>query len=125
MPTIVPEIFTPITAMIDVSVQSGNLDVGIYDEGNTRLWSAGTTAVAVAGTQTFTVAGITLNPGLYYLAMACDNVTASFFRFASATISRPIGSQQQATAFVLPSTSTPVIMTFNYHPVLSFHATTA
>jgi hypothetical protein len=89
---------------------SGNLDAGIYDRNRALLGHTGSTAQAGASAlQSAAISGgpITLNPGLYYLALACDNITSPLPR---ASLSIPLlqacGYQQMASAFPLPSTAT-------------------
>lgn len=108
----------PITVIrmgIHVGTQSGNCDVGIYDEKGNRIVSKGSTAVGAAGLQTFDMtasvsgtASPTLSPGTYFMAMNVDNVTAAFFRTSnSAALCRISGVQQQAVgAVTLPATAT-------------------
>ena len=92
------------------TVVSGNVDVGVYDSASTpnRLVSTGTTAQAtVSVLQEVNITNYTLSPGTYYLAIACDNVTATFWRTTQAAASLEVcGAAQQATAFVLPTTAT-------------------
>lgn len=69
---------------VRVQTQSGNLDLGIYSSDGTtatRLGSMGSTAVAAAGVQTCTLATpIVLSPGTdYYIALAVDNGTVTFY----------------------------------------------
>ncbi len=94
---------------IQVAVQSGNLDVGIYDSLGTRLVSKGSTAVAAAGIQVVDIADTTLTPGTYFMAMCCDNITASFRRWSTPDIQtlRCCGVQEQAVgAVTLPNPAT-------------------
>jgi hypothetical protein len=103
-------------AAVRVSVQSGNLDMGIYAENGKALVTKGSTAVGAAGLQTidFTTAislgaaSPLLMPGTYYFAMNCDNVTASFFRLGmSVALNRVCGIQKQSVgAIALPATAT-------------------
>jgi hypothetical protein len=93
---------------VDVSVQSGNLDLGIYSEKGARLVSMGSTAVAVAGLQVADIADTWLPAGTYFAAMNCDNITASFFGLSTlVTLARSGGLLQQAVgAVALPSPAT-------------------
>lgn len=95
---------------ISVSVQSGNLDVGLYASDGTnltRLGSSGSTACAAPGAQTITLGStITLVPGIdYYAAIAPDNATASFGRISGVAVpaSTNTKSMQKATSFPLPA----------------------
>lgn len=91
-----------------VSTQSGNLDLGIYDEAGNKIVSSGSTAVGVAGPQFVNITDTTLTPGHYNMAMACDNIIANFNRLslANADVNRLCGVKQMASAFPLPSTLT-------------------
>lgn len=87
---------------------SGNIDVGIYEHGGTRLVSSGSTAQAGASSiQEFNVTNTTLNPGLYYFAVAVSNTTATLEMWTpTAAISRSLGVMEETSAFPLPSTAT-------------------
>jgi len=92
-----------------VSTQSGNCDVGIYDELGNRLVSSGSTAVGVAGIQVIDIADTALTPGVYFLAMNVDNTTALFNSSSTPTglQLQTCGMQQQALGSVtLPSSAT-------------------
>lgn len=93
---------------IQVATQSGNVDVGIYNEEGARLVSAGSTLVGVAGLQTFDIADTWLTPGVYFFAMVVSNTTGAFLRVTPANNSaRAIGVQSQAIgSTVLPATAT-------------------
>lgn len=108
---------------VEVTVQSGNLDLGVYDESWARLVSSGSTAVAAAGLQLVDPADLVLKPGVYFLAMACDNGTAAFFRGTYDNAAMPaVGIMQQASAFPLPANATPALPANAYQPVI--HAVT-
>jgi hypothetical protein len=108
MPVYVQSPVTVTNMALIVSVQSGNLDVGIYSETGTRLVSSGSTAVGAAGLQVVDITNTTLATGVYYFAVCVDNTTASFNRSAAALL--PIwacGVQQEAVgAVTLPATAT-------------------
>lgn len=108
------------TMGIQVSTQSGNVDVGIYDAVGTRLVAAGTTSTGAAGLQTFNITDTRLNPGQYWIAMACDNTTAGFTRLAPATnVAQVTGVQQMASAMNLPATATFANPASAYAPVVT------
>lgn len=99
------------TMGVQVTTQSGNMDVGIYDEKGTRLVSMGSTAVAAAGLQVFNIADTWLTPGTYFMAINVDNTTAAFMAIASGSIpagvARTCGLQKQSVgAVALPSSAT-------------------
>lgn len=103
---------TPVTAFqlgwLNAATVSGNVDAGIYDRNGNRLVSAGSTAMSGSSAiQLVDTADTTLPPDLYYLAMACDNTTATFARasLSGAAAWRTSGVAQQASAFPLPSTA--------------------
>jgi hypothetical protein len=95
---------------------SGNVDVGIYDFAGNRLVSSGSTAQSGTSVgQVFDITDTVLTPGNYFLAMAVDNITATFFRVSPSTEQlRCNGVYQQASAFPLPSTATFATPTAGY-----------
>lgn len=105
---------------VQVTTQAGNIDMGIYDEKGNRIVSKGTTATAAAGLQVLDITDTLLLPGTYYMAMACDSATAAFARLNPTTaLSRIMGLQEMATAFVLPATATFANPAAGYFPNLS------
>lgn len=58
----------------------GNIDVGVYDSAGNRKYRTGSTgAGTTAAIQTVAPTAFTLvGPGLYYMAMTCDNVGGSY-----------------------------------------------
>lgn len=102
-----------------VTTQSGNYDLGIYDERGSKLVSFGGGAVPAAGLATQDITDTTLNPGTYYMAMSCDNTTAAFARGnVQLNLQRLAGVQEMATAYVLPATLTFTTPATNYFPIL-------
>jgi hypothetical protein len=102
-----------------VAVPSGNIDMGIFAIDGTRLVSSG--SVAVAGTNTIQVidfADTLLNPGYYYHAISVNNTVAAFYRAVAASVAmlQALGLQQEASAFPLPATATPVNPATDYVP---------
>lgn len=89
-------------------VQTGNYDVGIYDENGTRLVSSGSTALPT--TQNAVMVDITDTPltaGRYYLAHAISSGTSSqAVGNASIVTLRSYGNVTQASALPLPATMT-------------------
>lgn len=111
--------FTPFTVYSTITVTkmfvengsttSGNLDVGIYDAGGTKLVSSGTVAqTGASSTQEIDITDTTLRPGLYYLAFAADNGTGSYMRWGTSNTVNPrtFGVLSQASACPLPATAT-------------------
>lgn len=88
---------------------SGNVDVGLYDSQGNRLVSSGTTAqTTVSVVQPVDTTDVTLQPGVYYMAMAMDNTTGTTRKFTtgSTALCRAVGVYQQVSAFPLPSSAT-------------------
>lgn len=89
---------------------SGNVDCGIYDFTHTQLGHTGSTVQAGTSTVQSVAAGasFSIQPGLYYLALAMDNVTGTMFRSGTLGTLAPrvTGVAQQATAFPLPASAT-------------------
>jgi hypothetical protein len=124
IPTIIEVTCTAYAMSFEVVTQSGNCDVGIYDEMGNRLVSKGSTAVGAAGLQIITfAAGRVLKPGLYFRAMNVDNTTASFMRSGTAALwLRSHGVQVQAVgAVTLPNPATFAAVANAYMPSLSIH----
>lgn len=120
LPFTVPTSVTVTTIRISVVTQSGNLDVGIYDESRTKIVSLGSTAVGAVGSQVCNIADTVLAAGRYYFAMVCDNVTANFARGIS--FSDPLGRWQYKTAaFPLPAGPVTFDGFVNYAPVAVLH----
>lgn len=105
-------VFAPITIVkmfvINGGTASGNIDVGIYDRGGSRLVSSGSTAQSgTSAVQEFNITDTLLLPGLYYLACAMDNTTGTLDLWNPATaLARVMGVVEQTSAFALPSSAT-------------------
>ena len=110
LPFMVESAVTAYMMAIEVTVQSGNCDIGIYDVlGATRLVSTGSTAVGAVGIQTFDITDTLLLPGVYYAALNVDNITAAVARSTSVSALwlQSVGVQQQAVgAVTLPNPAT-------------------
>lgn len=121
MPVEVQSTCTAYQMCFEVGTQSGNLDVGIYDEQAKRLVSSGSTAVAAAGVQVVDITNTVLTPGVYFLAMSVDNTTATFRKAAIAPPQvQALGVQQQGLASVtLPDPATFANPLGTYVPLVS------
>lgn len=85
------------------TTSSGNIDVGIYSENGTKIWSAGSTAMGTANLfQLWTPTAFTLAPGRYYMAVGCSNTTGTF-RIQSVGEANRSGGLLVGTTFALPS----------------------
>lgn len=106
-----------------VATQSGNYDIGIYNERGDRLVSKTSTAVPAAGLAIVDIADTVLNPGLYFLALNIDNTTASVNRISpAAAICQSLGVQQQAVgAVTLPDPATFANPASAYIPLVVAH----
>lgn len=105
------------------TVVAGNIDLGIYTWGGTRLVSLG--ATAQAGTSVPQVANITdtaLSMGWYYMGLSCTSTTSTFFRTAGSNLMlQAHGVRQEAGAGSLPSTATFANPASAYLPVFGVH----
>jgi hypothetical protein len=97
-----------------VLIQSGNVDVGIYDATGTsgspgaRLSHSGSTACP-SNAAGLTIPSVTLTPGLYWLAIVFDNGTAAIDYYDEGFLHLLLTSNRynQSGAFPLPATATP------------------
>jgi len=122
MPFFVERVVTAVKMSIEVAVQAGNLDVGIYDENFARLVSSGSTAVGAVGLQVVDITDTVLTPGLYYMAMNCSTTSAGFFRLgpSSSVINTLTGHRMQDVgAIALPNPATPATPSSPYIPCLA------
>lgn len=108
-------------------VGNNNVDVGVYDNQNNQLWHSGSTLTSGASAvQSVTISGnLTLQSGIYYMAMAVNGTTD---KFIGATLSNAYqylgftldGFGAQSTAFPLPSTASLSAMTSGqFVPILA------
>lgn len=104
MPTTITKVFAENGASA-----ANNVDIGVYDEYGTRIFSTGSTARAGTTTaQVIDVTDITIGPGRFYMAIAQDNTTGSYLaNSGGSTINaKMFGIYEQTTAFPLPATAT-------------------
>lgn len=91
------------------TVTSSNVDVGIYSEDGTRLYSSGSTAMSGPSVPQFVTLStpLLLPPGRYYIAYVCDGTGARGWAITlGADPLRQMASFQQATALPLPASAT-------------------
>lgn len=108
VPFVVHQPFTVVKAFIEIGAASGNIDVGVYDDQKNLLVSDGGHAQAGANAiQTFDLTDTTLQPGVYYMAVAADNTTGTVFRFAFTNNlwAGAAGVLMQTSAYPLPATA--------------------
>lgn len=89
---------------------AGSVDLGIYSIDGAKLASTGSTAMSgsTAMQRISLSATVTLGPGMYYMAIACNGATTTL-NCKTATASyylKSVGIYEQTTAFPLPSTAT-------------------
>ena len=103
---------------------SGNIDMGIYSVDGRRLASKGSTAqsgTSAEQTLTFTTP-LSMSPGFYFMAIACDNTTATFFRRnTSSVLLKALGMYQATSVFALPATVTYATITTSYVPAFGVY----
>lgn len=114
-PFVLAQTFTPAAVFaFNGVVVSGNLDIGIYTEGFSRVWSSGSTAQAGTSTkQAIAYTGPALAPGRYFMAVVLDNATGTLMGLVPGTLLAAqlmsgLGYAAQAAAFALPATVVPV-----------------
>lgn len=110
VPVIIPVHVTVSQMLLSIGLQSGNFDVGIYDDQGNKIYSKGSTAVSTLTSNATSAVAITstmLKPGIYYLALSCDNTSATWMRVTANVngIMGAMGLLQQA-AFLLQSPAT-------------------
>lgn len=115
-PVSIPTPFTIARFMIaNGGNTTGNVDIGIYSIGGTRLLSTGSTARASgSAVQYIDVTNTVFQPGHYYLALVGSSTTGTYMRstFSSATRARLFGMlEEQLGATTLPSSMTAVAYT--------------
>ena len=108
------------------TIASGNFDVGIFD-GVSKVKLGSTGATAHTGTSVTQQAALTatlvLPRGFYFVGIAFDNGTARLFRrtLSAARYLPAAGILQEATAYTLPATATPVAPTSDYLPMYTVY----
>lgn len=98
---------------------SGNVDIGLYNADYTKIVSAGSTAQGTINVlQEVDIADVTLARGTYYIGMASDDATATFYRLTPSNllVAEAAGQLQQSSAFPLPSPAVPVATASVYVP---------
>lgn len=105
---------------------SGNIDIGIYDSGQNRLVSMGSTAQSgTSAIQTFDIADTLLEPGVYYMALSQSGTTGTFLSSAQIPLPdiRSFGILSQALGSVtLPDPATVAAIANAYIPLFGLTA---
>jgi hypothetical protein len=88
------------------SVVAGNIDIGVYSPGGTRLFSTGSTAQAGTSTMQYINLDAYLMPGSYYLAIAISSTSAMLSGGLPSNYVMKIGGWLQHSGFPLPASAT-------------------
>lgn len=111
-------LFVPIRVATSISVANifwingamvgtNHVDAGIYDSEGNQLGHIGSTLTSGASSAQSASLSLTLQRGIYYLAMVMDGTTDTVQQATSITqVPRAAGVYKQSTAFPLPSTAT-------------------
>jgi phage tail sheath gpL-like len=102
---------------VNGSVVSGNVDMGIYNQDGVLLLSTGSTAGS--GTSALQLVNVTdtpIGPGLVYMALAVDNITATIERTNTGSVLTVacVGLVQVASNFPLAANVTFAVITNDY-----------
>jgi hypothetical protein len=118
-------LYRPVTAysmfILNGTVVSGNMDLGIYAHTGHKIVATGSTAQAgTSNVQEISFASPTqLGPGYFFMAITVDNTTARVFR---RTIGGPeqeaAGGYQDSGEFPLPSVATFGSVSSSYIPLM-------
>lgn len=110
---------------VNGSAAANSFDIGIYSGDGTKIISTGSTAQSgTTVVQAVTITTTTLGPGQYYMALAMNGTTGTFFKTGSAVqILHTEGILNQATAFPLPATATFATASQIYTPLFGLATT--
>lgn len=125
VPVSIPTPFTIARFMVpNGSNITGNVDIGIYDIGGTRLLSTGSTLRASASAvQYIGVTDQVFQAGSYYLGLVGSSTTGTYLQaaIANATRARVVGVlEEQLGATTLPATMTGAAYTRTAIPQFGF-----
>lgn len=91
---------------------TGNYDIGIYNSAFARLVSSGSVAMSAAGHKTLSISNLKLSGGVpYWFGLALSSASGQVYRYAAAAASQCHMKFGLESAFPLPSTATPAVMT--------------
>lgn len=91
---------------------TGNYDIGIYNSSFARMVSSGSVAMSAAGHKTLAISDMRLSGGVpYWFGLALSSASGQVYRYATAAASQVVPKFGLESAFPLPSTATPTIMT--------------
>lgn len=131
-PTASKAIYIPFTVSVPTTIigggtyngsaVSGNFDVGIYDDQQNQLVHSGSTAQSgTSAWQVVTLTSTTLDPGIYYMALALDNTTGTVLGYTNTftSMNRAFGIYQQTSAFVLPNPAVFAVNATGFIPIVA------
>ncbi len=102
------------------TVISGNVDCGIYTADGVRIASTGSTAQTGTSTGQFvSVTPVSFGPGLYYLSLSVDNVTATIGGGTNGNLAlmKTVGLAEAASSFPLPANVTLATISNDFVPL--------
>lgn len=119
----IPVLVAQLFALIG-SITTGNVDVGIYSAGGTKIVSSGATAIGTANLpQLFNIADTQLGPGLYYFGVCLTSTSGSLFAGSTgvtAVTGKLYGLAEQTAVSSLPATFTLATWSRTILPVCGF-----
>lgn len=91
----------------NMTTATGNYDIGLYDDAGVAILRKGSTAKSTSAVEiVWDCTDTTIGKGIYYIALATDSATDTFYRFSvSAPYPAALGIWAEA-AFPLPATAT-------------------
>ncbi len=104
---------------------TGNMDIGIYTAGGSRIVSSGSFVTANGPNYVTLSPDIVLAPGSYYLALGASSNAGKFFSGGTTVTKQRAGGwlKQTASAFPLPATMSGVAVTEALAPMLGITQT--
>lgn len=110
--------------ILNGTVVSGNIDLGLFTPGGSLVGSIGSVAQAGVSVPQYANLDLLLSPGAYYLASAIDNTTARIHRqLWTVQVARSAGQLMQTTAFPLPTSMTPATTNAGNIPIMGITST--
>jgi hypothetical protein len=108
--------------MVGCGATAGNFDAGIYDEWGNLIVSTGSTAKATSSEVIVNIADTPIGPGLFYMALATNGVTAMIGQVGSIlSFTQALGIRMMESAFPLPDPVTFAVTTGTLIPSMSLY----
>jgi hypothetical protein len=108
--------------LLNGATATGNVDMGIYSAGFTKIVSSGSQAQTSTNViQSCPIAATQLSAGYYYLAIAMSSTSSTVFRVNNynSVYAKTMGCAQMNSAFPLPATATPASYNTAIVPVIA------